>query len=98
MATNHGMLFSSEWDRADLVCIELEMMPMVKYGLGLWAFLVWTTISSLVPLRRLCYEFFELQDIASAVVFLWLLHVHVPTYASYNVWMAVAFAVSGGEY
>ena len=96
--TIHGSFFLSEWVRADFVRIELEMMPMVKYGLGLWAVLAWTTISSLIPLRRLCYEFFVLQHIISAGVFLWLLHVHVPAYASYNVWMAVAFALSGRVY
>ncbi|KAL9131286.1 MAG: hypothetical protein Q9175_006797, partial [Cornicularia normoerica] len=96
--TIHGSFFLREWVRADFVRIELEMMPMVKYGLGLWAVLAWTTISSLIPLRRLCYEFFVLQHIVSAGVFLWLLHVHVPAYASYNVWMAVAFALSGRVY
>lgn len=96
--TIHGAFFLAEWVRADFVRIEFEMMPMVKYGLGLWAVLAWTTISSLIPLRRLCYEFFVLQHIVSAGVFLWLLHVHVPTYASYNVWMAVAFALSGRVY
>ncbi len=96
--TIHGSFFLREWIRADFVRLELEMMPMVKYGFGLWAVLAWTSISSLIPLRRLCYEFFVLQHIVSAGVFLWLLHVHVPAYASYNVWMAVAFAVSGRVY
>ena len=96
--TVHGSFFLREWIRADSVRLELEMMPMVKYGFGLWAVLAWTTISSLLPLRRLCYEFFVLQHIVSAGIFLWLLHVHVPTYASYNVWMAVAFALSGRVY
>lgn len=96
--TIHGSFFLSEWVRADFVRLELEMMPMVKYGLGLWAVLAWTTISSLIPLRRLCYEFFVLQHIVSAGVFLWLLHAHVPAYAIYNVWMAVAFVLSGRVY
>ena len=96
--TIHGSFFLREWIRADFVRLELEMMPMVKYGFGLWAVLAWTTISSLIPLRRLCYEFFVLQHIVSAGIFLWLLHVHVPKYASYNVWMAVAFVLSGRVY
>ena len=96
--TIHGSFFLREWIRADFVSLELEMMPMVKYGFGLWAVLAWTTISSLIPLQRLCYEFFVLQHLVSAGVFLWLLHAHVPAYASYNVWMAVAFAVSGRTY
>ena len=96
--TIHGSFFLREWVRADFVRLELEMMPMVKYGFGLWAVLAWTMISSLLPLRRLCYEFFVLQHIISGGIFLWLLHVHVPKYASYNVWMAVAFVLSGRVY
>jgi len=78
-----------EWVRADFVKLELEMMPMVKYGIGAWSVLVWTFLSSLSPLRRLAYEFFVLQHIAAAAVFLWLLWVHVPSYAAYNVWFAI---------
>ena len=96
--TIHGSFFLREWVRADFVRLELEMMPMVKYGFGLWAVLAWTTISSFLPLRRLCYEFFVLQHVVSAGIFLWLLHVHVPAYAAYNVWMAVAFVLSGRVY
>ena len=93
--TIHGSFFIREWVRADFFNLELKMMPMVKYGLGLWGVLAWTTVSSLVPLRRLCYEFFVLQHVVSAAVFLWLLHVHIPVYAAYNVWMAVAFVLLG---
>ena len=89
--TVHGGFFMAEWVRADFVKLELEMMPMVKYGLGAWAILVWTFISSLSPLRRLAYEFFVLQHIAAAAVFLWLLYIHVPSYAGYNVWLAIGF-------
>ena len=78
-----------EWIRADFVKLELEMMPMVKYGLGAWGILVWTFITSLSPLRSMAYELFVLQHIAAAAVFLWLLWVHVPSYATYNVWFAI---------
>ena len=93
--TVHGGFFIREWVRADFFRMELEMMPMVKYGLGLWGVLVWTALSSLVPIRRLGYEFFVLQHIVSAGIFLWLLHAHVPAYASYNIWVAVAFVLLG---
>lgn len=88
--TVHGSFFMAEWVRADFVELELWMMPMVKYGLGAWAVLVWTSLSSLSPLRRIAYEFFVLQHIAAAGVFLWLLYVHVPSYATYNIWFAIA--------
>ena len=61
----------------------------MKYGIGAWAILVWTFITSLSPLRSMAYEVFILQHIAAAAILLWLLWVHVPSYASYNVWFAV---------
>jgi len=87
--TIHGGFFLTEWMRADFVAIELEMMPMVKYGMGAWGILVWTAISSVTPLRRMAYEFFVLQHIACAGVFLWLLYMHLPSYAAYNLWISV---------
>ena len=91
--TIHGGFFLTEWVRADFVAWELEMMPMVKYGIGAWAILLWTLFSSLAPLRRMAYQIFVLQHLAAAGIFLWLLHVHVPSYAAYNVWWAVALVV-----
>ena len=93
--TVHGTFFLREWIRADFLETELEMMPMVKYGLGLWGVLAWMNVTSVLPLRRLCYEFFVLQHLVSAVIFLWLLSQHVPAYAAYNLWMAVAFLLLG---
>jgi hypothetical protein len=87
--TVHGGFFMREWMRADFVVLELQIMPMVRYGLGAWGVLVWTFITSLSPLRSMAYEVFVLQHIAAAAVFLWLLWVHVPSYASYNIWFAI---------
>ncbi|CAL3966536.1 unnamed protein product [Diplocarpon coronariae] len=88
--TIHGGFFLTEWVRADFVALELDAMPMVKYGLAAWGVLIWTVISSLPPLRRMAYELFVLQHIAAAGVFVWLLYVHVPAYARYNIWLAIA--------
>jgi predicted ferric reductase len=68
----------------------IQIMPMIKYGLGAWAVLLWTLVSSFAPFRRLAYELFVLQHVVSAVLFLWLVYVHVPVYARYNVWFAIA--------
>lgn len=87
--TIHGTFFLREWVRADFVKLELAMMPMVKYGMGAWAILVWNFFTAMAPMRRLAYEFFVLQHIAAAAVFLWLLWVHVPAYAQYNIWFAI---------
>ncbi|KFY19198.1 hypothetical protein V493_08083, partial [Pseudogymnoascus sp. VKM F-4281 (FW-2241)] len=89
-ATVHGGFFYVQWYRADLVEVELEMMTMVKYGIGAWSILAWTFVTSLVPIRSFSYELFVFQHIAAAAVFLWLLFMHVPEHAMYNVWFAIA--------
>ena len=88
-ASVHGWHFWTQWVRADFVEYELQVMPMVKYGLGAWAVLLWSLISSFGPLRRMAYEVFVLQHIVSAILFLWLVYVHVPPEAQYNVWFAI---------
>lgn len=72
------------------VAFELWLMPMAKYGMEAWFVLVRAFLNSLAPIRRLSYEFFILQHLAAAAVFLWLLWVHVPSYAQYNIWFAIA--------
>ncbi|OIW32866.1 hypothetical protein CONLIGDRAFT_154650 [Coniochaeta ligniaria NRRL 30616] len=89
-ATVHGFHFYTEYMQADLFADMVAMMPMIKYGLGAWAVLLWTLVSSFAPFRHMAYEIFVLQHIVSAVLFLWLIYVHVPAYARYNVWFAIA--------
>ena len=89
-ASVHGWHFYTMWDRADFVEIQMEMMPMVKYGIGAWALLLWSIITSFAPVRRLSYEVFILQHIITAVLFLWLIYVHVPKVARYYLWFAIA--------
>jgi NAD(P)H-flavin reductase len=97
--TVHGTFFYAEWVRSGnvgnqtFVMFELGMMPMVKYGMGAWFVLLWTFLSSLTPIRRLSYEIFVFQHLAAAAVFLWLLWVHVPPYAEYNIWFAISALV-----
>lgn len=92
-ATVHGWHFYQEWVIADIVEWQLETMPMVVYGIGAWAILLWFFITSLKPFRSMAYEVFVVQHIIGAVLFLWLLYVHLPQDAQYNVWFAVALLV-----
>jgi NAD(P)H-flavin reductase len=87
----HASFFLREWIRADFVNTELEMMPMVKYGMGAGGVLLWMNLSGLAPLRHVWYEFFVVQHVISIAVFLWLLFMHVPSYAMYYIWMAIGF-------
>ncbi|KAK0622423.1 FAD-binding domain-containing protein [Immersiella caudata] len=89
-ATVHGWHFWTEWVIADFVDYQLNMMPMIKYGLAAWGILLWALVSSFAPLRWMSYEFFVLQHIVTAVVFLWAVYEHVPPAAQYNVWFAIA--------
>ncbi|SPO04579.1 related to ferric reductase (metalloreductase) [Cephalotrichum gorgonifer] len=90
-ATMHGFHFWTQWVRADFVELELRIMPLVKYGLGAWAVLLWNVVTTFYPLRALSYELFVLQHLASAAVFLWLMYRHLPPVAMYNLWLAVGF-------
>lgn len=89
-ATVHGWHFYTEWKRANIIDEEIKMMPMVKYGLGAWSLLLWANISGLAPLRHWCYEFFVAQHMLTWIFFLYVIYIHVPAYAQYNVWFAVA--------
>ncbi|EAA30048.3 hypothetical protein GE21DRAFT_4980 [Neurospora crassa] len=85
----HGWHFFTEWQRAGILEFQLQMMGMVKYGMAAWTVLGWSLISGFAPLRRLGYEFFVLQHLASAVLFIWLVYVHIPAYARWNVWFSI---------
>jgi len=91
--TIHMAFFVREWDLSDFIQTELSIMPMVKYGFGAYGILVWIVLTSVVPARWFCYEFFVVNHLASAGALLWAVWKHVPSYAMYNVWLAVAFVV-----
>lgn len=89
-ATVHGWYFWGEWQRADIIQEELQMMPMIRYGLGAWGILLWANVAGLAPLRHLSYEFFIAQHMLTWISFLYVVYTHVPSYAQYNVWFAIA--------
>jgi NAD(P)H-flavin reductase len=89
--TVHSSFFVREWVRADFFYTELQLMTLVKYGMGAGSVLLWMNISGLFPFRNVWYEFYVVQHLASIAVFLWLLYNHVPSYAMYHIWMAIGF-------
>lgn len=89
-ATVHGFHFWREWVIADFLEQEIKMMPItVGYGLGGWAILLWMVVTSFKPFRSMAYEVFVIQHVLAAILFLWIVYVHVPAYAEYNVWFAI---------
>ena len=87
----HWSFFFREWWLADFVKLEIEMMPMVKYGFGAWSTIGWMVLSGFGFFRNLNYEIFVAQHICAAATLLWLLHTHVPSYAAYNIYICVGF-------
>jgi NAD(P)H-flavin reductase len=87
----HWAFFYHSWDLYDIVTTQMNFQPMIKWGFGAWGVMTWMILTGFGFFRNLSYEFFVLQHIAGAAVFLWLLFVHVPTKAAYNIWIAVAF-------
>ncbi len=90
-ATVHGFHFWREWVIADFLQEQLQMMPIIiPYGLAGWSILLWMVITSFKPLRSMAYEVFVIQHVLAAVFFLWVVYIHVPVYARYNIWFAIA--------
>lgn len=89
-ATVHGFHFWTYWSQTGILDDYLTWMPMIKYGLGAWGILLWMVLTSFKPLRAMAYEVFVVQHIITAVLFLWVVYVHIPVSAQYNVWFAVA--------
>lgn len=87
----HWSFFFQEWVEADFVKLQMEMMPMVKYGFGAWGVITWMVLSSFGYFRAVSYEIFVAQHIVAAAVLLWLIFIHIPQYAQYNVWICVGF-------
>lgn len=89
-ATVHGFHFWTYWSQTGILDDYLTWMPMIKYGLGAWGILLWMVLTSFKPLRAMAYEVFVVQHIIVAVLFLWVVYVHIPVSARYNIWFAVA--------
>lgn len=87
----HWSFFYHSWSIYDIVTAQMNFMPMVKWGFAAWGLLTWMILSGFGFFRALSYEFFVVQHIAGAGVMLWLLFVHVPAKAQYNIWISVAF-------
>lgn len=92
-ATVHGFHFWTMWDRANFLDFVFEITPLIKYGFGAWAILLWLTVTGILPLRRLAYELWVAQHVIASIVMLWLMHMHIPKESRYLLWMAVSFLV-----
>ncbi|KAF2475593.1 uncharacterized protein BDR25DRAFT_391625 [Lindgomyces ingoldianus] len=85
----HGALLSAEHVNAGLFKLELQLMPMLRYGLGAGGVLLWTFSSSVSIFRTLGYRFFVFQHSASAAIFLCLVYKHLVSSARTYAWPAI---------
>ncbi|CAK7209797.1 ferric-chelate reductase Frp1 [Sporothrix bragantina] len=92
-ASVHGWHFYREYAIAGMAELFFQIMTMGKYGVAAWGLLLWSFVVGMAPLRHLCYEIFVIQHIVTAVVLLWVVYMHVPSYAQYNVWFAIGALV-----
>lgn len=96
-STLHGIFFMVLWAKAGFFWMELKIMPMVGVGMLAWGVLAWISLSSMLPIRKLGYEFFIFQHIVSAIAFLYLLTQHLKHLPYYNkqlvVWCIAIFAL-----
>ncbi|KAL5628395.1 hypothetical protein BROUX41_003143 [Berkeleyomyces rouxiae] len=91
--TVHAVAFFVQWAPAHFLSTELEIVPYVKWGIVAWAIMLWTVVSSLLPLRKLSYEFFVIQHTICAFLTLWLMWLHVPGHHRRSIEMAVGLIV-----
>ncbi|KAL2889863.1 Ferric reductase transmembrane component 6 [Ceratocystis lukuohia] len=91
--TVHAVAFFAQWAPAHFLSKELEIVPYVKWGIVAWVIMLWTVLSSLLPLRKLSYEFFVIQHTVCAFLCLWLMWLHVPGHHRRSVEMAVGLIV-----
>lgn len=87
----HWSTFYAEWSFYNMITLQFNLMPMVKYGFGAWGIITWMVLTGFGFFRNVSYELFVAQHTVAAAVLLWVLFVHVPSYAQYNIWLSVAF-------
>ncbi|KAF2804153.1 uncharacterized protein BDZ99DRAFT_502658 [Mytilinidion resinicola] len=87
--TVHMGYFFSLWISYGVVRTELNMMKVVRHGLGAYGVLVWIAVTSMLPLRRWAYKWFYLNHLVSTTAFLCLLWLHIPKHARYNIYLSL---------
>ncbi|KAH7374448.1 ferric reductase like transmembrane component-domain-containing protein [Plectosphaerella cucumerina] len=89
-ATVHGFYFWTIWVRGDFVEWQMRILPRTKEGLGAWAVLLWTFLTTFRPLRHLAYEVFVAQHVLSYIFLIYLVYVHIGGVGVQYVWFTIA--------
>ncbi|XPS79616.1 ferric-chelate reductase Frp1 [Ascochyta lentis] len=75
----------------DILFSQDKGMTIVRYGIASYVLLIWTAVSSILPVRRWSYRAFYINHWISTLAFLMVVLQHVPRYARTPIYMAFGF-------
>ena len=74
----HMGFWMTEWGKFDYITVKIQTDSLTQYGIAAGSVLAWLVVSSVAPIRGLCYEIFVVQHIVSFFGFLATVYLHVP--------------------
>ncbi|EAW13757.1 ferric reductase family protein [Aspergillus clavatus NRRL 1] len=79
MATLHFALLGGVWSQfSGLTALAWDTNKLFRSGIVPYVFLAWMNISSVLPLRDWCYEFFLFQHVLTFFGFIITVAIHIP--------------------
>ncbi|KZM21608.1 oxidoreductase [Ascochyta rabiei] len=90
-ATTHVIIMKSSISVVDILLSHNKGVTVVRYGIASYFLLIWTAVSSILPIRRWSYRAFYINHWISTLAFLMVVLQHVPKYATTPIYMAFGF-------
>ena len=87
----HMGFWMTEWGKFDYIMVKIKTDSLTQYGIAAGSVLAWLVVSSVAPIRGLCYEIFVVQHIVSYLGFLVIVYLHVPKENRIWVWLPLGF-------
>ncbi|KAI9737641.1 MAG: hypothetical protein M1818_005645 [Claussenomyces sp. TS43310] len=84
LATLHVAFLHASWNAYGLRPLEYATDSCVPTGWATYGILLWMNISTMAPIRNLCYEFFVVQHILTFIGFIIAVMFHLPSTALYS--------------
>lgn len=87
----HCGFWLSEWGKFDYIMVKIKTDSLTQKGIAAGSILLWLVVSSVAPIRGLCYEIFVVQHIISWLGFFVALSFHVPAENQIWLWLPLGF-------
>ncbi|RFU26734.1 hypothetical protein B7463_g9596, partial [Scytalidium lignicola] len=87
----HMGFWMREWGKYDYIMVKLKTDSITQRGIAAFGVLGWLMLSSLAPVRGLCYEFFVVQHVISWIGFLFAVYLHIPDENRVWIWIPLGF-------